>query len=510
LFLLAIINSFAQEESLSEYDKNFIQKSESFVLNLEEVYRQLCFAHSNSNQWADKDIAVDFIEEIVGKKGTGLQIFESPKSRVHYNLVEQHNPITGISKEAELYLMDFFLKSKKTNSRERVRIRVCASSEIKRDADNNPVLKVLFEVYFKTQFKAEHSNNFIEVPNHKMVAFVKATDGKLSGSYSNLRIYQLLYYNSASDQKIFNWDNDELLCGDKCPNEFGTVENQGCPACEDNDNDGICNDKDACPDKPGPKTFDGCPDCNDKDEDGICDHNDQCPEEFGIFNLGGCPDNDGDGIINSLDGCPDDYGQKISKGCPDKDNDNVPDFIFDGEKQIYIDICPERYGEVRFQGCPDTDWDNVPDNLDECPLEKGLEIFNGCLEGECEDSDFDGICDTDDECPNKFGSSFNYGCPIKECKRSGAMHAIRSITGVGLLGVSYYTLQEAEKLDAEYREEGNFEEAEKIYDEANMHHQIHIVSGLSGGVMLTWELSALIFKKKCVDPRKNRENDPLE
>ncbi len=53
---------------------------------------------------------------------------------------------------------------------------------------------------------------------------------------------------------------------DKCPNEYGSLENEGCPGSKsktlnegDNDRDGIANVLDKCPEEAGPLDNDGCP-----------------------------------------------------------------------------------------------------------------------------------------------------------------------------------------------------------------------------------------------------------
>ena len=113
---------------------------------------------------------------------------------------------------------------------------------------------------------------------------------------------------------------------DKCPNEPGPKENDGCPD-KDTDGDGIVDRLDKCPteaeDKDGFEDADGCPDL-DNDKDGVPDKDDKCPNEAGPVENQGCPDKDtdGDGIIDRLDKCPDQpetkNGYQDEDGCPDE------------------------------------------------------------------------------------------------------------------------------------------------------------------------------------------------
>ncbi|MDH5670673.1 MAG: OmpA family protein [Myxococcales bacterium] len=55
---------------------------------------------------------------------------------------------------------------------------------------------------------------------------------------------------------------------------------------EDNDSDGVLNIDDRCPDEAGAAELDGCPD---RDVDGIPDVDDECPDEPGVPKSNGCP-----------------------------------------------------------------------------------------------------------------------------------------------------------------------------------------------------------------------------
>ncbi len=123
-----------------------------------------------------------------------------------------------------------------------------------------------------------------------------------------------------------------------------------CKAANDEDHDGVYDDKDKCPGTPeGVKVDpDGC--ALDSDGDGVPDYKDKCPGT-GMnvkVDIDGCPvDSDGDGVADCKDKCPDTpKGIKVdSSGCPlDSDGDGVYD---------YLDKCPNtpRGATVNMQGC---------------------------------------------------------------------------------------------------------------------------------------------------------------
>jgi len=87
------------------------------------------------------------------------------------------------------------------------------------------------------------------------------------------------------------------------------------PQPPDRDHDGVPDELDKCPDEPGPKENDGCPDV-DTDGDGIPDRLDACPREPGSREMDGCPDRDGDQIPDREDKCPDEPGPAENDGCP--------------------------------------------------------------------------------------------------------------------------------------------------------------------------------------------------
>jgi type IX secretion system PorP/SprF family membrane protein len=185
--------------------------------------------------------------------------------------------------------------------------------------------------------------------------------------------------------------------------------------CPDKDGDGICDKEDKCPEEPGKKELQGCPPPkepekkkDDKDGDGILDKDDKCPDEPGPKANKGCPftDKDGDGIRDDIDKCPDIPGSIANAGCPynDADKDGIPD---------EQDKCPDIPGVPETGGCPsnsDRDKDGIPDAEDKCPDEPGVVIMNGCPENG--DRDKDGIPDDKDRCPNTNGEGGKDGCPI--------------------------------------------------------------------------------------------------
>lgn len=138
------------------------------------------------------------------------------------------------------------------------------------------------------------------------------------------------------------------------------------PKPMDNDGDGVSDEFDLCPDEAGTLENNGCPD---RDKDGIADRIDYCPDEAGLKKYNGCPDSDLDGIVNHNDDCPYEAGPRYANGCPDSDLDSIPD---------RTDHCPNLAGPVKYMGCPDTDEDGVTDLNDECPLTPGPKSNKGC------------------------------------------------------------------------------------------------------------------------------------
>lgn len=200
---------------------------------------------------------------------------------------------------------------------------------------------------------------------------------------------------------------------DRCPDEAGPRENDGCPLT-DKDSDGLTDDRDRCPEQPGPVENNGCP-WGDKDADGVKDNLDRCPDQAGPADNQGCPwaDTDGDGVTDNNDKCPEVSGPAENNGCPFADSDG------DGLKDE-DDACPEQAGPIANMGCPwgDTDGDGLLDNVDRCPKEKedldGFEDDDGCPDL---DNDKDGVPDDKDKCPDEPETINGYkdedGCPDK-------------------------------------------------------------------------------------------------
>lgn len=110
---------------------------------------------------------------------------------------------------------------------------------------------------------------------------------------------------------------------DKCPNEKGVVQYDGCPM-PDSDNDGIPDDLDNCPTIAGLAKYKGCG-APDRDGDKINDEEDKCPLAPGVARYDGCPvgDRDRDGVNDDDDKCIDVPGTTSSEGCPENKKSNT-------------------------------------------------------------------------------------------------------------------------------------------------------------------------------------------
>ncbi len=263
---------------------------------------------------------------------------------------------------------------------------------------------------------------------------------------------------------------------DQCPDEYGAVQNFGCPwANPDIDEDGICDawvaEKglfgefadicdgiDKCPNEAGDGD-DGCPlDNPDVDGDGVCDAwvsqknmssyfadvcsgVDNCPAQKGPASNFGCPDdnpdadgdglcdpwvsqknrlNDFSGVCKSYDECPGEAGPVANKGCPwpdpDTDGDGICDTWVTEKKMGYFFETTTEPGVKKCKG------------LDKCQYEYGSAENDGCPM-ENPDSDSDGMCDAwvsqkgmqerfsdictgIDKCPTEPGLAAAQGCPM--------------------------------------------------------------------------------------------------
>lgn len=192
------------------------------------------------------------------------------------------------------------------------------------------------------------------------------TDAFGSGGSHLLQVHAGIdLFLSTAEKPVQDRDRDGVLdAEDRCPDEAGSKELQGCP---DRDKDKIIDKNDKCPDVPGVEQFQGCPD---SDGDGVADASDECPAKPGPIATQGCPDKDNDGVADSQDQCPEIAGPKETGGCPDADKDGV----IDPE-----DKCPQLAGPKDKQGCPDRDNDKVIDPEDKCPDTPGLVEHQGCL-----------------------------------------------------------------------------------------------------------------------------------
>jgi outer membrane protein OmpA-like peptidoglycan-associated protein len=206
----------------------------------------------------------------------------------------------------------------------------------------------------------------------------------------NVGVFVQTQYNYLPHKEIHPETNDPRPSF--MQHSFGLVFRVG--RGRDTDGDGVPDAEDKCPNDPGKPELQGCPDT---DGDGIIDKDDKCPTVPGIIQFQGCPDTDGDGIPDADDACPTEKGTIEMKGCPDRDSDGIAD---------KDDACPDVKGVASAKGCPDRDGDGVPDKDDKCPDDAGPAATNGCP-----DADGDGILDKDDKCPNVFGVAENHGCP---------------------------------------------------------------------------------------------------
>lgn len=285
---------------------------------------------------------------------------------------------------------------------------------------------------------------------------------------------------------------------DECPGEAGPTANKGCAWPDpDVDGDGLCDEwvtqkkmgyffenptdstvkqckgVDKCPAEYGPVDNDGCPlDNPDGDGDGVCDEwvtqkkmtdrfadvcqgIDKCPSEKGSLKTNGCPldnpDADGDSVCDAwvsqkkmeaqfanvckgIDNCPNEPGPLVNNGCPLDDPDLDKDSVCDpwvsqkGMQDIFKDVCT---------------------GVDKCPLDAGSPKNNGCPLDD-PDPDHDGVCDAWvtqkkmldkfkgvctglDHCPLDSGSVKGNGCPAPEIKENVKLEGVTFNSGKSVL-----------------------------------------------------------------------------
>ncbi|GEO08524.1 thrombospondin type 3 repeat-containing protein [Segetibacter aerophilus] len=181
----------------------------------------------------------------------------------------------------------------------------------------------LFSILVYLRVSAQEQHSFLrELPPVPPTVSVASTLPVSFNSYLiSFKVYQtsfdvLLPVSDTVRKKDKDGDGvvDSL---DKCPDEKGAVQYDGCPI-PDSDNDGIADDTDNCPTVAGLVKYKGCP-APDKDGDKINDEDDQCSSEPGVARYGGCPvgDKDGDGVNDDDDKCINQPGTSKNEGCPE-------------------------------------------------------------------------------------------------------------------------------------------------------------------------------------------------
>lgn len=302
---------------------------------------------------------------------------------------------------------------------------------------------------------------------------------------------------------------------DDCPGEAGPVANRGCPWPDpDADGDGLC-DEWVIQKKMG-YFFENPTDSTTKKCKGV----DKCPAEYGPIDNDGCPldnpDGDGDGVCDAwvtqkkmterfadvckgIDKCPEEAGPEFNNGCkmdnPDADSDSICDPWVSQKKMLDkfatvckdIDKCPTEPGPAATNGCPLDDPDLDKDSVcavwvtekgmlnlfkgvcsgaDKCPLDVGPLDNSGCpLDNP--DGDSDGVCDPwvtqkkmnakfkdictgMDRCPLDPGPVAANGCPAPEIKENVKLEGVTFKSGSALLAANAKTVLKsiAEQLNA--------------------------------------------------------------
>lgn len=150
-------------------------------------------------------------------------------------------------------------------------------------------------------------------------------------SYSYPKINGDFFYSDTTRKK--DRDGDGILDSlDKCPDEKGIIQYDGCPV-PDSDNDGVTDNNDACPTTRGLAKYKGCP-APDSDGDKINDDDDKCASQPGVARYDGCPvgDRDKDGVNDDDDKCLDIIGTVNNQGCPENNKSGNKAETFKGKK----------------------------------------------------------------------------------------------------------------------------------------------------------------------------------
>ena len=245
-----------------------------------------------------------------------------------------------------------------------------------------------------------------------------------------------------TDEGVLNEFADVCKGYDMCPGEAGSAANKGCAWDDpDADNDGLC-DPWVTEKKMGFYFEKAAEDQNMAQEwfiDKSCKGIDKCPTEFGPMNNEGCPlgnpdtDQDGfcdpwvteknmleqyDGICQGVDKCPTEAGEAFAQGCPKESPDP------DGDSLCSPWVTKEKALDQFAEMCH---------GYDRCELEAGPEWNKGCpidddpdpdKDGVCSEwvstkklqKEFESVCTGIDRCPDEPGDD-GHGCPKKAVEK---------------------------------------------------------------------------------------------